>query len=76
VSPLSRVFVIYQKGLANIVLDVSRIVFVAGSGYLSVAGGASALTTVWLMFAGQAANYCLTWVVGLWLTRSEDRALT
>lgn len=76
-SPLSFVFVAYERGALSIFVDASRVVLIlAGAvGALSLSSGPVALC--WGMYAGQALNYAITWLLGLRLaTHSLDGSAT
>jgi O-antigen/teichoic acid export membrane protein len=75
-SPMSYVFVAYQRTVVAVTVDVSRIALVCGLGYVSHRIGWSAVSTVWMMYGGIAANYVLTWVIGLAVTSQEGPAST
>jgi O-antigen/teichoic acid export membrane protein len=64
-SPLSYVFVAYQRTVIAVVVDISRIVLVGTLGYWAHSSGWSAVGTLWMMYAGIALNYALAWVLGL-----------
>jgi O-antigen/teichoic acid export membrane protein len=74
-SPMSYVFIAYQKTVIAVTADVSRIALVCGLGLVSHLSGWSALSTVWMMYGGIAANYVMTWVVGLAVTSQKGPAL-
>lgn len=67
VSPVSYVFLAYQRSKSSLLLNASRIPLVGGLGLVSYLAGGSSLETVWAMTAGQIINYAMTWIVGLWI---------
>jgi O-antigen/teichoic acid export membrane protein len=76
VSPLSFVFDAYQKAAAQFALDISRVVLVFGLGYWAYRSGWGAIGATWAMYAGQVANYALTWILGLTIVSGKDRSPT
>lgn len=75
-SPTSYVYDAYQKARTNLLLDVSRILLVGGSGIFAHLNGFSAVETVWAMFTGQALNYVLAWPVALHFVSAHERSDT
>lgn len=71
VSPVSFVFIAYQRVVSNIVVDLSRVLLVAGLGAIAYFIGLSAVHTVWAMTIGQVVNYALTWAMGLVIVRGR-----
>ena len=65
VGPIDFVFEAYQKAVGSVFVDISRVALVFGLGYLAYRSGWTALETTWAMYAGQLANYALTWAIGL-----------
>lgn len=64
-SPLSFVFVAYQRTRESVLVDVSRIILVVASGVAAARAGYGAHVVVGVMYAGQVVNYAITWLVGL-----------
>jgi O-antigen/teichoic acid export membrane protein len=64
-SPMSKIIILYQRSLANTILDVSRVFLIA------CAFGAIALLelpldiALWLIYGALAATYAVTWFYGL-----------
>lgn len=75
-SPLSYVLVAYQKTFTAVSMDVSRIILVCGLGYWAHRNGWSAVSALWMMYAGTSVNYVLTWFLGLAVVSDEDSSLT
>lgn len=75
-SPVSFVFLAYQRTLFSIIVDVSRLILVCGLGYFAYRNGWTAVSTVWMMYAGQSVNYVLTWMVGLVIASDRRRSPT
>jgi O-antigen/teichoic acid export membrane protein len=75
-SPLSYVLVAYQKTVMAVTMDISRIVLVCGLGYWAHRSGWSAVSALWMMYAGITINYVLTWFLGLAVTSEEDSSPT
>ncbi len=73
VSPVSQVFVAYGRSLSGLAVDVSRILSIGGAAIVAIRLGADALAVVWAMYAAQAVNYALTWLVGLQIAGGEQR---
>jgi len=71
VSPVSYVFIAYQRIVSNILVDISRVALVVIPGVLAHLNGFTAVGTVWVMTAGQFVNYALTWVIGLIIVRGN-----
>lgn len=65
VSPLSRVFSMYQRGRASLLVDITRPILVIGGAYLAHKSGWGPVGTIWGALTGQAINYGLTWCVAL-----------
>jgi hypothetical protein len=57
-------------------VDLSRIVLVCGLGYWAHRSGFSAVSALWMMYAGIAVNYAVTWLLGLAVTSEEDSSPT
>jgi O-antigen/teichoic acid export membrane protein len=75
-SPLSYVLVAYQKTVMAVSVDISRIVLVCGLGYLAHRSGWSAVSALWMMYAGITFNYALTWFLGLVVTSEKHPSQT
>jgi O-antigen/teichoic acid export membrane protein len=71
-SPLDYVFVAYQKTAIQVSVDITRLVLVCGLGYWAYRSGWSAVSTVWMMYAGTTLNYVLTWFLGLVVTSEKN----
>lgn len=71
VSPLSSVFMVYEKSLMNILLDLLRIVLIAVSGLISWSQQFNPIATLWVLVGAQCATYLAIWVCGIWVARSE-----
>jgi O-antigen/teichoic acid export membrane protein len=65
VSPVSVVFVLYERALLNILLDTGRIVVVGGLGLVAWRLGLSPVRTVSIMSFGMAFVYIAIWLLGL-----------
>ena len=74
-SPMSYVFVAYQKIIIAVTVDITRIILVCGLGYWAHRNGWSGVNTLWMMYAGITANYVLTWFIGLVVTSERDSIL-
>lgn len=64
-APLSVVFVLYEKSLVNISLDVARVVLVSVLGFTAWGLGYSAVAAVLAMSSAMAVIYAATWAGGL-----------
>lgn len=64
-SPLSVVFVVYQRALANILIDLTRFSLVGLLGLSGWAAGLPANTVIFMMALGLTSIYLVTWGVGL-----------
>jgi O-antigen/teichoic acid export membrane protein len=73
VSPLSIVFVLYQRALMNVALDVGRIVVVGGLGVIAWLSGTGAVAAVILMSCGMGTVYIAIWLLGLRTASSRAR---
>tara|TARA_R110002020_G_scaffold151687_1_gene328778 strand:+ start:7940 stop:8446 length:507 start_codon:yes stop_codon:yes gene_type:complete len=71
-SPLSKYILLLQAYLANIILDVSRIVLVATSIAAASILGLNFSAAAWLIYSALSATYLLTWIYGLFLVRARD----
>jgi O-antigen/teichoic acid export membrane protein len=71
-SPLDYVFVAYQKTAIQVTVDITRLVLVCGLGFWAHRSGWSAVSTVWMMYAGTTVNYVLTWFLGLVVVSEEN----
>lgn len=65
VSPLSQVFLIYQRAVWNVGLDISRITLMVGVAVLSASMALSAVQTVALLYGVLLAVYIATWIGAL-----------
>lgn len=65
VSPLSYVFVAYERGRTSLVVDISRIGLVLSGAYVGTRFGDGELAVCWGMFLGQSLNYVATWFIAL-----------
>jgi O-antigen/teichoic acid export membrane protein len=72
VGPVSYVFIAFQRTLSSVLVDLSRILLVSGFGFIAYTSGLGAVSTIWLLYLGQAINYAVTWLVGLRIA-SEGR---
>jgi len=75
-SPLSYVLVAYQKTVMAVSVDISRIILVCGLGYFAYRSGWSAVSALWMMYAGTTINYVVTWFLGLAVTSEDDSSPT
>lgn len=65
ISPLSFVFLAYERVRSLALLDILRVGLVLGPGLLCYELGLSPITAVWAMSAGQLVTYAITWFVAL-----------
>lgn len=65
VSPLTVVFLLYERTVVNFLLDIGRVVLVAGLGAAAWRIGYGPIGTVFLMSWGMAVVYVATWLLGL-----------
>lgn len=71
-SPLSRVYFIYQRVGATILVDIFRVAAVGVLGLLGYHLGLGPVGTLWLMYGGQFVTYVIIWFSGLRMV-SEER---
>lgn len=64
-SPVSVVFVLYERALVNVLLDISRVVLVAGLAAAAWAMGVGPVGAVFTMSLGMAVVYVAIWLLGL-----------
>lgn len=72
-SPLSYVFIAYDRVVLGGALVVARLVVVGGLGAFSVSVGWSVGASVLAMSVGQAAHYVVTWAFGARVVRTSAR---
>lgn len=73
VSPLTSVLGLYQRGLPNLLLDISRIVMVGFVGFIAWRSGASSPSIVLAMSISMAAVYVATWLTVLHISGGRSR---
>lgn len=73
-SPLSFVFVAFQRMGVSIFLDTSRVLMLVMAAWLAHTTDQSAVTTVLWMSLAQAGNYALTWILSLRLVVAHEGA--
>jgi len=74
VSPVSVVFVLYERALINVLLDAFRIVLVAGLGAVAWTAGFGPVGAVLLMSIGMGIVYVVMWFAGLRMVSPRGRA--
>lgn len=74
VSPLTFVFVAFERTAASIAVDLSRIFLVGGAAILAQGRHFEAAATILVMYTGQTINYVISWVVGLWIVSDGSSA--
>ncbi|MCW4385037.1 oligosaccharide flippase family protein [Salinibacterium sp. SYSU T00001] len=73
VSPLSRVYMTFQRSFASITVDISRIALLVSAAVVSRLLDADIVTTAWLLYGGQAVNYIVTWAWGYRIVQVAER---
>lgn len=68
-SPLSRFIILLQRSAANIVLDVIRILLMAGAMLMSISLSFDLIETVWAVYSSLTITYGVTWLYGLFLVK-------
>jgi O-antigen/teichoic acid export membrane protein len=74
VSPVSFVFIAYQRILTNVLVDLSRILLVGGFGTAAFVAGFSPVESLWAMSIAQVLNYLITWIIGLKVAAGPGRS--
>lgn len=72
VSPLSYLLIALERTTQVLVLDVIRVVTIAGVGYAAYGMGHSATGSAWAMFTAQALVYVVIWLVCRHTVRRSD----
>ncbi|MDR2997030.1 MAG: lipopolysaccharide biosynthesis protein [Microbacterium sp.] len=67
-SPLSKFILLYQRSLANTVLDLVRVLLVGGAFAATMLLKMPLFPALWLIYTALALTYLITWVYGLVLT--------
>lgn len=75
VSPVSVVFVLYERATANVLLDLARIVLVGGMGAIAWSFGPGPVGTVFLMSMAMAVVYLAIWWMGLRVVSQQGRGV-
>ncbi|WP_345475374.1 lipopolysaccharide biosynthesis protein [Microbacterium pseudoresistens] len=71
-SPLSKFILIYQRSLANTVLDVLRVALMGAAFTVTAVINLDLTTSLWWIYTALAITYVVTWCYGLLLAASGD----
>lgn len=72
VSPLTVVFLLYERSLVNLGLDIFRVVLVVAAGVAAWRLGHGPVVAVFVMSAAMGIVYVTTWIIGLWVVSGSE----
>lgn len=67
-SPLSKFILLYQRSMANTILDVVRVLLVGGAFAATMLMSLGLFPALWAIYSALGITYLITWMYGLALT--------